>query len=106
VNDIEVAGKDSAYIFVTVSINPSAANLPFIVRDSIALNYNGNTHYVQLDAFGQNARFFRNLTITGNETWNKELPYVIWADYSGRKCNTEHHQKYQGAPACRCTRLL
>jgi hypothetical protein len=77
VNALEVAGKDSAYIFVTVSINPSAANLPFIVRDSIAINYNGKTHYVQLDAFGQNARFFRNLTISGNETWTNELPYVI-----------------------------
>jgi len=77
INGLEIAGKDSAYVFVTVSINPTAANLPFIVRDSIEISYNGNTTYVQLDAYGQNARFLRNRTINVNETWDNTLPYVI-----------------------------
>lgn len=77
VNDLEIRGKDSAYIFVTVSINPTTSNLPFIVRDSIEISYNGNREYVQLDALGQNAHFLRNKEITGHETWDSELPYVI-----------------------------
>lgn len=77
VTDLEVRGKDSAYIFVTVSINPTTGNLPFIVRDSIEITYNGNRKYVQLDALGQNAHFLRNKEITGHETWDSELPYVI-----------------------------
>jgi hypothetical protein len=77
VTNLEVHGKDSAYIFVTVSINPTTSNLPFIVRDSIEITYNGNRKYVQLDAFGQNAHFLRNKEITGHETWDSELPYVI-----------------------------
>lgn len=77
VNDLEIRGKDSAYIFVTVSINPTTSNLPFIVRDSIEITYNGNRKYVQLDALGQNAHFLRNKEITGHETWDSELPYVI-----------------------------
>ncbi|HVF96567.1 MAG TPA: choice-of-anchor Q domain-containing protein [Flavisolibacter sp.] len=73
----EVLANDSVYVYVTVTINPSAQNLPFIVRDSIEITYNGNRHWVQLDAFGQNAHFFRARKITGTEVWNNDLPYLI-----------------------------
>ena len=77
VSDIEIAADDSIYVFVTVNINPNAANLPFIVRDSIQILFNGNTRFVQLEAFGQNANFLRNKIIKGNITWSNNLPYVI-----------------------------
>lgn len=77
VSNTEVLANDSLYIYVTVSINPSAQNLPFLVRDSIEIMYNGNRTWVQLDAFGQNAHFLRNQKITGNTVWNNDLPYVI-----------------------------
>src|SRR5687767_4923057 len=77
VNDLEIEANDSLYVFVSVTINPNVANLPFIVRDSIQVNYNGNSRLVQLEACGQNAHFFRNKTVTGSETWNNDLPYVI-----------------------------
>ncbi len=77
VSNIEVAANDSIYVFVSVIINPNAANLPFIVSDSILINYNGNSRYVQLQAFGQNANFLRNQVITGNTTWSNAKPYVI-----------------------------
>ncbi len=75
--NIEVAGNDSLYVFVTVNINPNLENLPFIVKDSIQISYNGNTRFVQLEAFGQNANFLRNRVISGDITWNNHLPYVI-----------------------------
>ena len=77
INDIEVEANDSVYVFVTVTINPNSANLPFVIRDSIQINYNGNEQFLQLEAWGQNARFLRNARITGNTTWNNQLPYVI-----------------------------
>lgn len=77
VNDIEMEANDSIYVFATVSINPTANNLPFIVRDSIQVSYNGNKRYIQLDAYGQNAHFLRANRITGNVTWTNDLPYVI-----------------------------
>lgn len=76
-NNLELAANDSIYIFVSVTINPGAANLPFIVSDSILVNYNGNTRYVQLQAYGQNANFLNNRVITGNVVWTNTLPYVI-----------------------------
>jgi hypothetical protein len=77
INNLEIDANDSIYVFVSVTINPNATNLPFIVADSILINYNGNTRYVQLQAFGQNANFLRSNVIAGNVVWTNNLPYVI-----------------------------
>jgi hypothetical protein len=77
VNDVEIDANDSIYLFVQVNVNPSSATLPFILRDSIEMDYNGNKKFVQLQAYGQNAIFLKNKLITGNVSWNKTLPYVI-----------------------------
>src|SRR5258706_14116202 len=75
--NIEIEANDSLYVFVQVNINPTAANLPFVIRDSIQVSYNGNKRWIQLEAWGQNAHFFRNREITTDEIWNNDLPYVI-----------------------------
>jgi hypothetical protein len=77
VSNIEMEANDSVYVFVSVSINQSAANIPFIIKDSIQVNYNGTTRQVNLEAWGQNAHFLRSRKITVDETWNNDLPYVI-----------------------------
>src|SRR5437868_8772680 len=77
INNIDLAASDSTYIFVTVKINPNNSGLPFIISDSIKIDYNGNSKWIQLDAYGQNAHFYRNKLITGNITWDSDLPYVI-----------------------------
>jgi hypothetical protein len=77
INNIEVRANDSIYVFVSVVISQNVTSLPFIVQDSIKINYNGRDRWVQLEAWGQNAHFFRNRLVTGNETWTNDLPYVI-----------------------------
>lgn len=77
VNDIELASNDSVYVFVTVKIDPTVADLAFVIQDSIEIIYNGNTKWVQLEAWGQNANFLRARVIAGNETWTNAKPYVI-----------------------------
>lgn len=77
VKDIEINANDSIYVFVSVKIDPAAGNLPFIVQDSISIQYNGNERWVQLDAWGQNAHFLRSLVVTGSEIWTNDKPYVI-----------------------------
>ena len=98
--NIELEPNDSLYVFVTVTVNPSAANLPFIVQDSILVNYNGNDHFVQLEAYGQNANFLRGQRITSDSTWNNDLPFVILDSLSvdenvtltvGPGCHIYHH---------------
>lgn len=99
-NNIEVEPNDSIYVFVTVTINPSAANLPFIVQDSILVSYNGNNKYIQLDAYGQNAHFLKGKRITTDSSWNNDLPFVILDSLSvdenvsltiGPGCKIYHH---------------
>lgn len=76
-DNIEIAANDSIYVFVTVTVNPNSANLPFIISDSILINYNNNDRFVQLEAYGQNAHFLANEVISSNTVWPNDLPYVI-----------------------------
>ena len=76
-NNVEINANDSLYVFVQVNVNPSAANLPFVIRDSIQVSYNGKNRSVQLEAWGQNANFLRDKVVSTNEIWNNNLPYVI-----------------------------
>jgi len=77
VTNVEIEPNDSVYVFVQVNVDPGAGNLPFIIRDSIQVSYNGVDRLIQLEAWGQNAHFFRDKVVTANETWNNDLPYVI-----------------------------
>ncbi len=76
-SNIELAANDSMYVFVRVNVNPTAANQPFVIKDSIKLEWNGNTAYKQLEAWGQNAVYIRSTIFQGNVTWTKTRPYVI-----------------------------
>lgn len=76
-SNLDLEPNDSLYIFTQVNIDPNTASLPFILRDSIEITYNGNKKWVQLEAWGQNAHFFRDKIVSTSETWNNDLPYVI-----------------------------
>lgn len=77
VKNVEINANDSIYIFVQVNAHTSDSTLPFILSDSIQINYNGNKKIVQLQAYGQNAIFLKNKKLTGNVNWNNKFPYVI-----------------------------
>lgn len=77
VSALQIKGGDSAYVFVTVSINPNNTNLPFIVQDSVEIAYNGNNTKVHLQAYGQNAHFLNHHSISANQVWTSDKPYVI-----------------------------
>jgi hypothetical protein len=77
VHDLDLEANDSLYVFVSVTIRPGSAQLPFLVQDSIEVDYNGTGKWVQLEAYGQNAHFLRNQVLEGNTTWTNDLPYVI-----------------------------
>jgi hypothetical protein len=77
VTNLKMEGNDSIYVFVSVTVNPNTASIPFLLRDSIGVSWNGNTRFVQLEAYGQNARFLRNLTLHTDTVLNNVLPYVI-----------------------------
>ena len=91
-HDKVIPANDSLYTFLSVTIDPTDANTPFVVEDSLIFLTNGNAQQIKLVAWGQNARY-----IVGNQTvsvlrypyiivadsletthWTNELPYVIY----------------------------
>lgn len=77
VSNLEIEADDSIYVFVTVKIDPTTQDLPFVIQDSIGISFNGNKKWVQLDAWGQNANFLRGQVIVNNTTWTSDKPFVI-----------------------------
>ena len=55
--NIVIPGKDSLFVFVKVTVNPTNQSSPLVIRDSIQFITNGNKQYVQLEAWGQDAYY-------------------------------------------------
>jgi hypothetical protein len=77
-SNLNIPANDSLTIFITLFIEPGTKPAPFILQDSIRLNYNGINQYIQLSAWGQNAHFIKNQEIKVNTSWPNDLPYVIY----------------------------
>jgi hypothetical protein len=77
-SDIELEAKDSLYVFVRATIDPSRENLPFVVKDSVIFETNSNYQDVNLMAWGQNAHFHKNVLLQGHHVWTAEKPHVVY----------------------------
>ncbi len=76
--DIELLPKDSLYVFVEVTVDPTSDGLPFVVTDKVIFDVNKNLQEVDLVAWGQNANYISADTITCDDVWTSEKPYVIY----------------------------
>jgi len=78
--NIEIPAEDSIFAFVEITVkgNVNSNQYPFLVAEQISFETNQNIQKVELVAFGQNAHFFVDSVLTGNITWNNDLPYVIY----------------------------
>jgi hypothetical protein len=88
IENVEIAAKDSIYIFGEVTIDPNKqlSDSPFVVNDELLFETNGNKQRVVLEAWGQNAvylpnRFFkgkRGLIQNEDLTLDGKKPYVVF----------------------------
>ena len=91
INDVEIRGGDSLYIFVCVTIDPNKDDNPLIQTDSIIFETNGNLQDVDLVAWGQDANYITpdtykegfppyKIIVKENEniTWTNNKPYVVY----------------------------
>jgi hypothetical protein len=53
ISDVEIAGGDSLFVFVQVTVDPLGASNPLLIRDSIIFETNNNFQDVKLTAIGQ-----------------------------------------------------
>lgn len=70
-------GGDSLMVLVDVTIDPLDQNIPYLVKDSVIIEWNGNSNHVKLVAWGQDANYINNVAIC-DEVWTKDRPYVIY----------------------------
>lgn len=86
VQNLEIAGGDSCFIFVRVNINPNAQTEPFLVQDFIDLHYEHTggvgCRSIVLTAYGRNAVYHnpqagRSYSVIDCDNWNHQLPHVI-----------------------------
>ena len=88
--NLEIAPKDSLYVFAEVTINPDAppSASPFVISENIVFETNGNTQKVVVEAWGQNAVYLPSrfgagggvlYSCNGGEwVWDDPRPYVIY----------------------------
>ena len=84
-HNLEIGPKDSAYIFVKVTIDPNNANNPLVESDSITFEINGNIQDVKLVAWGQDAYFYHNVILTGDVTLPDDKPHVVYGTLTADK---------------------
>lgn len=78
VNDIEIMAKDSAFVFVKVTIDPNEANAPLVQQDSLVFTINNNVQDVKLIAWGQDAHFYNRAIIGSDYVFEADKPHVIY----------------------------
>lgn len=76
-DQVEIAAKDSIYIFVEATIDPTNNNSPLVVLDSILFETNDNIQNVKLAAWGQDVHLI-NGEIIQSQTWTNDKPYLIY----------------------------
>tara|TARA_B110000438_G_scaffold26478_1_gene25217 strand:+ start:15009 stop:16472 length:1464 start_codon:yes stop_codon:yes gene_type:complete len=94
-NKVFIAKKDSIFIFIEVTVDPSSNTTPYILSDSLIFTIGNNQQSVKLIAWGQDAYFHTANTfgeiingsdtnkiyyhqINSNETWTNDKPHVIF----------------------------
>lgn len=79
VTNVELQGKDSAYVLMSAKIDPRDDDLPFIVTDSLVFDVEGRKQQknVKVLAYGQDAIYLRNTVLDCNTTWNADRPIIL-----------------------------
>lgn len=77
ISNIELFPKDSIFIFLEATIDPTSQNAPLLVRDSLVFDVNSNAQNVKILAWGQDVHLLKGGEIS-DLTWTAEKPYLIF----------------------------
>lgn len=75
--DLEIAPKDSLYLFVEATLDPNESSEILRIQDSIVFHTNGNIQDIDLVAWGQDVHILRDSLISSHVTWTADKPYLI-----------------------------
>ncbi len=84
-SNLELAGNDSLFGFVEVTLDVNGGTYPMVISDSIRFLTNGLNQYLKLAVWGQDAYFHapepgENLVLVSDEIelWNNDKPHVLY----------------------------
>ncbi|MDR0430898.1 MAG: hypothetical protein LBH58_10535 [Tannerellaceae bacterium] len=78
-SNIRIMGKDSLFVFVEVTVNPTGHNEPFLQEDRMEFTTNGVKQSILLQAHGQDATLLKGGTVFDKDTLlTAERPYLIY----------------------------
>ncbi len=77
---VEIGARDSMYVFVETTINPTDDNNLILIEDSVVFEFNGNKQQVHLEAFGQNMYLLKDKLLEENTRFKTDKPYLIYGD--------------------------
>lgn len=75
--DVQLLGGDSLLVLIEATIDQQDESNPYIVKDSIVIDYNTRSKDIKVIAWGQDANFLDGTLIEENTTWTAGKPYVI-----------------------------
>ncbi len=70
-------GGDSLLVLVDSEIDPNDQDLPYLVKDSVIIDWNTNSAHVKLVAWGQDA-YYINAAALCDTTFSGSRPFVIY----------------------------
>lgn len=76
--NVEIRARDSIFVFVECLIPPSEDPRPFRMEGLMDFVTNGVTQSVCLEAYGQNVRRLRDVTLEADAVFTPEMPYVVF----------------------------
>ena len=74
---LEIAPRDSMYLFVEATLDPNGHDDILRIQDSIIFLTNGNIQDIDLVAWGQDVHIIRDSVIDVPTIWKADKPYVI-----------------------------
>jgi hypothetical protein len=80
-SNIEIAPKDSMYVFVEATLDYNYSEDILRIQDSIVFVTNGNIQDIDLVAWGQDVHIISEGELSGDVTWIADKPYLI-VDYA------------------------
>lgn len=76
--NVEIRANDSIFVFVECFIGENSDIRPFKVEGMLDFLTNGVTQTITLEAFGQNVRRLRGVTLDSDAIFTDEMPYVVF----------------------------
>lgn len=83
--NIELAGKDSLYVFIQLTSKENGINTPILIADSIIFNTNGNIQTLPLRAISQDVELLKNKTFEEDIIFSNDKPYLIYGNLTINK---------------------